>query len=224
MKLRETAPPILNMLKICEIFKSIQGESTRAGMPCAFVRLSGCNLSCTYCDTPYAFEGGTDFTIEDIIKKVKNFGCSLVEITGGEPLLQAETPLLCQRLIDCDYTVLVETNGTQDISLLPEACIRIMDVKCPGSGKSAFFLTENINNLRPEDECKMVLSGREDFLWAIDIIHTYELHKKCPVIFSPNIEKVKPKELAEWILEANAPVRLGLQLHKIIWGVDANGV
>ncbi len=212
------------MLNVCEIFKSIQGESTRAGMVCSFVRLSGCNLFCTYCDTPYARQKGTDFSIEDIITKVRGLGSSLVEITGGEPLLQEETPALCRRLIDTGHTVLVETNGSQDIASLPDGCIRIMDIKSPGSGCNDSFLTENLGRLSAGDECKMVLCNRDDFVWACDFVRQYTLHEKCSVLFSPNMEQLSPKTLAEWILEENLPVRLGLQIHKYIWGKDVKGV
>ena len=224
MKHPATVPPILNMIKICEIYRSIQGESTRAGMVCTFVRLSGCNLSCSYCDTPYALQEGTKYTIDEIVEKVEEIGCSLVEITGGEPLLQEETPLLCRKLLSLGHTVLVETNGTFAISLLPQDCAVIMDIKCPGSGSTDSFCLDNIPNLRKYDDVKMVISGRDDFDWALKFLHKHSLHKKCTVIFSPNTKKVSPKELAKWILDANAPVRLGLQLHKIIWGEDTRGV
>lgn len=216
--------PILAMLNVCEIFKSIQGESTRTGIICSFVRLSGCNLSCTYCDTPYARQKGTDLCGDDIIRQVENLGCSLVEITGGEPLLQKETPALCRRLIDKGYTVLVETNGSQDIAQLPNGCIRIMDIKSPGSGCSDSFLTENLDRLTAEDECKMVLCDRGDFLWACDFVRQHTLHETCTVLFSPDMEQLSPKTLAEWILEEKIEVRLGLQIHKIIWGQDVRGV
>ena len=211
-------------MKICEIYRSIQGESTRVGMPCTFVRLSGCNLSCSYCDTQYALQEGTEYTIDKIIERVKESDTSLVEITGGEPLLQEETPLLCRKLLSLGYTVLVETNGSLNIAILPQDCVVIMDVKCPGSGSADSLYLDNISNLRKHDECKMVISGKDDFDWALQFTSDNSLHSKCTVIFSPNIKKVSPRELAGWILEANAPVRLGLQLHKIIWGENVRGV
>ena len=211
-------------MKICEIYQSIQGESTYAGTPCTFVRLSGCNLSCTYCDTQYALQEGTEHSVPEIIGKVKNLGTSLVEITGGEPLLQEETPLLCRKLLSNGHTVLVETNGSLNIALLPQDCIIIMDIKCPGSGCADSFYFDNISNLRQHDECKMVISGKDDFNWALQFTCDNSLHNRCTVIFSPNTKKVSPGELAGWILEANAPVRLGLQLHKIIWGENVRGV
>ena len=224
MKHPATVPLTLSMIKICEIYKSIQGESSRAGMPCTFVRLSGCNLSCSYCDTQYALQGGTDYSVDDIIEKVEGFGCSLVEVTGGEPLLQDETPLLCRKLLSIGFMVLVETNGSLNISILPQDCIVIMDIKCPGSGSADSLFLDNIDNLGKYDECKMVISGRDDFDWALQFLYDHTLHKKCSVIFSPNTKKVSPKQLATWILEADAPVRLGLQLHKIIWGEGVRGV
>lgn len=212
------------MIKICEIFRSIQGESTRAGMICTFARLSGCNLTCTYCDTRYALQYGTKISVDEILTKVNDLGCRLVEITGGEPLLQKETPLLCQKLLDLGYTVLVETNGTQDISQLPDGCIKIMDIKCPGSGCADSLYRDNISHLTSDDECKMVLSGRDDFEWALEFVRQHTLHEKCTVLFSPNTQNVSPRDLAEWICKENAPVRLGLQLHKIIWGYDVQGL
>jgi 7-carboxy-7-deazaguanine synthase len=212
------------MIKVNEFFKSIQGESTRAGMICFFIRLTGCNLSCEYCDTQYALDEGFDYTIEEIIKRVTDSGTSFVEITGGEPLLQKETPLLCRKLLEAGYTVLVETNGTQDISALPDGCIRIIDVKCPGSESSIPFLEENISHIQLSDECKMVISSYDDFMWALNFINGHNLSSMCTVIFSPNVKKVSVKELATWILEADAPVRLGLQLHKHIWGDAERGV
>jgi len=212
------------MLKVYEIFKSIQGESTRAGMVCVFIRLSGCNLSCSYCDTAYAREDGTLYSIEALAGKVKDYQTNLALITGGEPLLQKETPQLCWKLVDMGCTVLVETNGSQNLSILPEGVTSIVDVKCPGSGHADSFNMENLRFLRKYDECKMVISDRHDFDWAMKFVKTHNLHKQCTVIFSPNSKKLKPELLAEWILESNAPVRLGLQLHKIIWGENARGV
>lgn len=211
-------------MKICEIYRSIQGESTRAGMICTFVRLSGCNLSCTYCDTQYALQEGTEYSIDEIIERVGELDSSLVEITGGEPLQQEETPLLCRKLLNIGYTVLVETNGSLNIAILPQDCVIIMDIKCPGSGSADSFYPDNISNLRKYDECKMVISGKDDFDWAVKYLYDHNVHEKCTVIFSPNTKNVSPKDLAEWILKANAPVRLGLQMHKIIWGGDVRGV
>jgi 7-carboxy-7-deazaguanine synthase len=211
------------MLSVCEIFKSIQGESTYAGELCSFVRLSGCNLHCTYCDTEYARQPGVSMTIEDCLNAVQALGCGLVEITGGEPLLQPETPELCGRLIDAGHTVLVETNGSLDISKLPLACVRIVDVKCPGSGMEGSFYANNIKALTRRDQVKFVISDVRDFDWSLDFVKSKNLLKLCIVSFSPNTNVLKPKDLADWIVKANVPVRLGLQLHKIIWGNEARG-
>jgi 7-carboxy-7-deazaguanine synthase len=212
------------MLKLCEIFRSLQGESTRAGLPCAFVRLSGCNLDCCYCDTSYAQIEGEARSLDDIVSAVQALGCRLVEVTGGEPLHQAETPVLCRRLQDLGMTVLIETNGSLDISVLPPGCIRIVDVKCPDSGMGDSFYQPNLRHLLAGDELKMVISSWRDFEWALEFVERYRLALRTTVIFSPNTAAVSPAELAAWILESDAPVRLGLQLHKIIWGADARGV
>ncbi|MGA2506070.1 MAG: radical SAM protein [Chitinispirillaceae bacterium] len=206
------------MLTVCEIFKSIQGESTHAGKVCSFVRLTGCNLRCSYCDTAYALTGGEDLSLEQVVRTVQEHRTKLVEITGGEPLLQAETPLLCRRFMELGYTVLVETNGSLDISCVPPPAIRIVDIKCPSSGHEGSFLNKNFSMLTSADECKFVLSDKDDFFWALDVVRKENLHETATVIFSPNMKLLPPKDLAEWIVEENAPVRLGMQLHKIIWG------
>jgi 7-carboxy-7-deazaguanine synthase len=211
------------MLKVCEIFKSIQGESTRAGKVCSFVRLTGCNLQCRYCDTAYALTEGEELPLETVVRAVQEHRTHFVEMTGGEPLCQAETPILCRRFLELGYTVLVETNGTLDISLVPPPVIRIVDVKCPSSGHVGSFLQKNFSLLTSCDECKFVVSDKDDFFWALDVVHKENLHEIAAVIFSPNMKLLQPKDLAEWILEENAPVRLGMQLHKIIWG-DKRGV
>jgi len=212
------------MLNICELFKSIQGESSYTGLVCTFIRVSGCNLRCTYCDTQYAQENGTDLSVDEIIDRVDGFVSSLVEITGGEPLLQSEVPDLCRQLLDRHYTVLVETNGTRDISRLPDGCIRIMDIKCPDSGHSDAFLMTNLNYLNSKDECKFVISSRDDYRWALDFVYSNSLHELCTILFSPNTASVSPKVISEWILEDQAPVRLSLQIHTFIWGKGVRGV
>lgn len=211
------------MLRTCEVFKSIQGESSRAGMVCSFVRLTGCNLSCRYCDTVYAREEGTDRSIESILLEVKSHRTALVEITGGEPLLQPETPMLCRELVDAGYTVLVETNGTLDLSIVPPPVIRIVDIKGPSSGHAGSFLDANFGRLQSIDECKFVIADRADFDWSLDVVRGKDLDSIATVIFSPDMRMLAPRELAGWIVAENAPVRLGMQLHKIIWG-DARGV
>jgi 7-carboxy-7-deazaguanine synthase len=206
------------MLVVCEIFKSIQGESTFAGELCSFVRLSGCNLDCTYCDTAYAREPGVSMSIDACLSAIEALGCKLVEITGGEPLLQSDTAGLCAAFVDKGYTVLVETNGSLDMSPLPASCIRIMDVKCPGSGMEGSLFAKNIDILLTHDQVKFVISNAADFAWSLDFVQSKDLLKRCTVIFSPNASTLRPKDLAQWIIEADVPVRLGLQLHKIIWG------
>lgn len=211
------------MINICEIFKSIQGESTHAGKICSFVRLSGCNLSCTFCDTRYAFTESRSCSIEAILQIVESHHCPLVEITGGEPLMQRGTPELCKRLLDKGHTVLIETNGSYPIDLLPKGSIRIVDVKCPGSGECGSFFIKNIDLLEPSDELKFVISSIDDFNWSVDFVKQYRLDQLATILFSPHLGKITASELASWILEKNAPVRLGLQLHKFIWG-DKRGV
>ena len=210
-------------MKVCEIFKSLQGESTHWGKVCSFVRLSGCNLQCTYCDTEYARTQGETWSIEEIVSEVQTHRTRLVEVTGGEPLLQPEAPILCKRFLELGYTVLVETNGTMDIAAILPPVIRIVDCKCPSSGHEGSFLEKNFNRLTPADECKFVISDKADFHWALDVVRRETLHEIGPVLFSPNMTLLPPKELAEWIIEENAPVRLGVQLHKLLWG-DRRGV
>jgi 7-carboxy-7-deazaguanine synthase len=210
-------------MQVCEIFKSIQGESTHAGRVCSFVRLAGCNLRCAYCDTGYAQTEGEPRSVGEIVDEVRTHRTHLVEITGGEPLLQAETSALCSRFLDLGYTVLVETNGTKDIGAIPPPVIRIVDIKCPSSGHGGTFLEKNFSRLAAADECKFVISDKNDFHWALAIVYREALQEIVTVLFSPNITLLKPQDLAEWIIGENAPVRLGLQLHKFIWG-DRRGV
>ena len=205
-------------LLVCELFKSIQGESTHAGRICSFVRLAGCNLECSYCDSGYARSGGILMRIDDIAQKLHEFSTGLVEITGGEPLLQQGTPALVRNLSARHETVLVETNGSLDISVLPKKCIRIVDVKCPSSGMAHSFLERNIASLRPDDEVKFVIGSREDFDFACAFIVRHALREKAVLLFSPVSGALPPADLAQWIIDCDAPVRLQLQLHKILWG------
>ena len=223
---------------ITEIFKSIQGEGTRAGLPCIFVRLTGCNLRCVWCDTEYAFHGGTKFTLHQVLQRVDALAgegpgrASLVEITGGEPLLQPETPALAERLLAAGYTVMIETSGERFIGVLPREVIKIVDVKCPDSGEGETFDLANLDTLGPNDEIKFVIASRRDYDFARDFTARYALASRVrQVLFSPVFADpagrwpgLSARELAEWILADGLPVRLGLQLHKFIWDPAMKGV
>lgn len=213
------------MLNLSEIFYSIQGESTYAGLPCVFIRLAGCNLRCKYCDTTYSYE--TSFSLEpgEILLEIKKYEpVKLVEITGGEPLLQSEIYNLFTILYDNDYKILLETNGSIDLEKVPQYVTKIVDVKCPGSGEENNFLLENLKHISPrKDEIKFVILDRQDYDWAKNFITKHNLQKYI-ILFSPILEKLKLKKLAKWITEDKLPVRMQLQLHKIIWGKDRKGV
>ncbi|HVO66752.1 MAG TPA: radical SAM protein [Syntrophales bacterium] len=214
------------MLKVNEIFYSIQGESSYAGLPCVFVRLTGCNLRCSYCDTRYAYEEGKDLKIGEIIDRVMSYRCRLVEITGGEPLIQEETPDLTYRLLEKGFEVLLETNGSIDISTIDERCVKILDIKCPSSGQEEKNDLENLKRLSVKDEIKFVIGSREDYLYAQNIISLIRKKnlKLKPPLFSTLYNKMDSKLLAEWILADHLDVRLQIQLHKIIWGSETRGV
>ncbi|MBI4654724.1 MAG: radical SAM protein [Nitrospirae bacterium] len=206
------------MLKVNEIFKSIQGESSYAGMPCTFIRLAGCNLRCTYCDTNYAYYHGRELSDEDIIAKVEEYGARYVEFTGGEPLLQEETPPLIKTLLDKDYNVLIETNGSICVGCLDKRITIIMDIKTPKSGMSERMNFQNIDFLKNTDEIKFVLMDESDYVWAKDVIKKHNLTDKFNnILMSPAYGSLKPKDLATWILRDNLPIRLQLQIHKYIW-------
>jgi len=211
-------------MRITEIFHSIQGESSYAGLPCVFVRTTGCDLRCVWCDSEYAFYGGHRMSIDEIIEKVKEYGCKLVELTGGEPLLQPEIPELARRLCDLGYTVLIETGGHRDISVLDPRVIRIMDIKCPGSGEHAKNLWSNIDHLRPQDEVKFVLADMQDYQWALEVIRRYNLEERTKVLISTVHGKVDLQEIAQAMLRDRLCARFQVQLHKYIWGPDAVGV
>ncbi len=213
------------MLTVNEIFYSIQGESTFAGRPCVFVRLTACDLRCVWCDTPYAFTEGRKMDVAEVVADVERFGCPLVEITGGEPLLQEDVYVLMDRLLAGGRTVLVETGGHVSLSRVPGAVIKIMDVKCPGSGESERTLWDNINRLTSRDQAKFVIADRRDYEFARDVVGRHALERRCAaVLFSPVHGGLAPRDLAAWILEDSLPVRLQLQLHKYIWDADARGV
>lgn len=205
-------------VRITEIFFSIQGESTHAGMPCGMVRLTGCNLRCSWCDTEYSFKGGEWMSLDAVVEAVSAYPIKRVEITGGEPLLQKGTPLLARRLLDAGFTVLCETSGERDISLLPPGVIRIMDLKAPASGESERNRWENLAELRATDELKVVCADRADFDWAVDAIRRHGLLGKLTCSVSPAYGRLEPRKLAEWVLESGLDLRLNLQLHKTMWG------
>ena len=213
------------MLTINEIFHSIQGESTYAGAPCVFVRLTACDLRCTWCDTPYAFTEGVKRTVADVADAVVAFGCPLVEITGGEPLLQEDVYPLMAELRDRGLTVLVETGGHISVDRVPHGVVKIIDVKCPGSGESARNHWPNLDLLGPADEVKFVIRDRDDYDFARGVVERHQLAGKCAaVLFSPVHDVLPPPELASWILADRLAVRLQLQVHKYIWGAHARGV
>jgi 7-carboxy-7-deazaguanine synthase len=213
------------MLTINEIYTSIQGESTHAGRPCTFVRLTACDLRCSWCDTPYAFAEGRKMSLDEVVAEVDRLGCPVVEITGGEPLLQKEAPVLMARLLDAGRTVLLETGGHISLASVPRAVVKIVDVKCPGSGEAERHHWPNMDALAPHDEVKFVIKDRTDYEYARDVTSRLGLAERCAaVLFSPVHGVLDPKTLSAWILEDHLPVRLQLQLHKYIWGADVKGV
>ena len=213
-------------LKVNEIFYSIQGESTYAGLPCVFVRLTGCNLRCSYCDTQYAYDEGNVMLLSDIITKVSSYKCPLVEITGGEPLIQEKTPLLVSHLLAEGYNVMMETNGSQDISIIYERCSKIVDIKCPSSGEHESSDLKNLDRLGTSDEIKFVIAERDDYEYARNVLEQLNTEKmlKGRIHFSPVFGKIEPGLLGQWILDDHLDARLHIQLHKIIWDSDKRGV
>jgi 7-carboxy-7-deazaguanine synthase len=213
------------LLTVNEIFYSIQGESTRAGQPCVFVRLTACDLRCSWCDTPYAFYEGTKRSIDDVAADVEKYDCPLVEITGGEPLLQDDVYPLMQRLLDGGRTVMLETGGHRSISRVPAPVIKIVDVKCPASGESEKNCWENLAALAPHDEVKFVIQDRGDYDYALDVMKRHDLAARAAaVLFAPVTGILAPQTLSEWMLADRVGARLQIQLHKIIWAPDTRGV
>lgn len=210
-------------MRITEIFHSIQGESTHAGRPCVFVRLTGCNLRCRWCDSSYTFTGGEPMPLDEVVARVESYGCRLVEITGGEPLAQAESFELIRTLCDRGFEVLVETSGSIDTSPVDPRAKIILDIKCPQSGESARNRWENLERLRPHDEIKFVLASRSDYDWALAVIEERGLSGRT-ILFSPAWDELDLRSLAGWMLADRVPARLQTQLHKHIWGKDVHGV
>lgn len=211
-------------MRITEIFHSIQGESTYAGRPCVFVRLTGCPLRCTWCDTEYSFYGGQELSDEDILSQIRAFDCPLVEVTGGEPLAQPGCFPFISKLCDAEYTVLIETSGAIDITTVDPRAHVILDIKCPGSGMTDRMLWSNVQKLTAKDEAKFVLASRADYDWARDVIARYDLANRCTVLVSPVFGMLELRQLAEWVLTDRVPLRVQTQLHKLIWTPDMRGV
>ncbi|MET0168487.1 MAG: radical SAM protein [Vicinamibacterales bacterium] len=212
------------MLTINEIFYSIQGESTRAGEPCVFVRLTACDLRCSWCDTPYAFDEGRKMTVDEVVDTVARYGCPLVEITGGEPLLQEDVYELMERLQQAGRTVMLETGGHRSIARVPATVVKILDVKCPGSGEVDKNDWSNLGRLAPHDEVKFVIKDRADYEFAREVIARHELADRAAVLMSPVHGVLEPRTLSEWLLNDRLPARLQLQLHKYIWPIGTRGV
>jgi 7-carboxy-7-deazaguanine synthase len=210
-------------MRVTEIFHSIQGEGTRAGRPCVFVRFTGCDLRCNYCDTAYAFTGGREASREEILAEVARHACRLVLLTGGEPMLQRELPRLARDLLERGYEVTVETHGQAPLDELPDEVVRIADVKTPASGAPAGDLAW-LARLLPHDEVKFVVSSEEDFRWSLGVVREHGLEDRLTVLLSPVAGRVDPRDLARWILESGVRARLNLQLHKVVWGAEARGV
>jgi 7-carboxy-7-deazaguanine synthase len=212
------------VVRVNEVFHSIQGESTHVGRPCVFVRLTGCNLRCRWCDTAYAFHEGVARSVDAVVEEVAGYGCPLVEVTGGEPLLQPDVIPLLRALLGRGHEVLLETGGSLPIDSVPEGVRRILDVKCPGSGEAERNRWENLDLLRPGDEVKFVLAGREDYDFAAGIVRRHALPARCPVLFSPVHGELEGATLAQWVLADGLPVRVQLQLHKLLWPGALRGV
>jgi 7-carboxy-7-deazaguanine synthase len=211
-------------MKVCEIFTSIQGESSYAGMPCTFIRLTGCNLRCSYCDTAYAYYNGRELTEDEIMSEVRRPGIDIVEITGGEPLLQKEVFHLIEKLLDKGYTALVETNGSQSIKEIDKRAIVILDIKTPGSNMSKEMDFSNLDFMKSSDEIKFVITNRGDYEWSKEIIQRYKLMEKCHLLYSPAFGVLPPENLVRWMINDRLKIRLNLQLHKYIFSSEQKGI
>jgi 7-carboxy-7-deazaguanine synthase len=207
-----------------EVYASVQGESTHVGKPCVFVRLTGCNLRCTWCDSEYTFTGGTWRTLEDVVNEAHGFGIHTIQVTGGEPLVQRAAIPLMQRLVDLGHEVLLETSGSRPIDEVPEPVCVILDLKPPDSGEVEANLWSNIDELRPHHEVKFVIASRRDYEWSRDISRQYDLPSRCTVLMSPAWDEIVPRDLVAWILEDRLNVRFQIQIHKVVWPADATGV
>jgi 7-carboxy-7-deazaguanine synthase len=210
-------------MRVTEIFFSIQGEGSRAGRPCIFVRFTGCDLRCVYCDTAYAFHGGTDMTRDAILAEVARHPSRFVLLTGGEPMLQKELPALAEELVGRGYEVAVETHGQRPLDALPPSVIRIVDVKTPGSGETTTDFAY-LERLMPHDEVKFVVCSEDDFRWSEAVVRRHRLEERAHVLFSPAWDRVSAKDLARWLLDSGLDARLSLQIHKVVWGPDVRGV
>lgn len=211
-------------MKITEIYRSIQGETQYAGLPCTLVRTTGCDLRCGYCDTAYAFHGGRNMTLDDIAGEVQRLGVPLVLLTGGEPMLQRELPALAARLIGAGHQVMIETSGAHPLDTLPDEVVRIVDVKTPASGESHRMRWELLAGLRPRDAVKFVIADEPDYRWACEVIRRHDLGGRTEVLLSPVHGRLAPKDLVDWMLRDRIPARLNLQLHKVVWDPDTRGV
>lgn len=216
--------PANERLRISEIYASVQGESTHVGKPCVFVRLTGCNLRCTWCDSEFTFTGGQMRRLDEIVAEAHDFGIHTVEVTGGEPLVQRNAPELMRRLLALGHEVLLETSGSVSIAEVPEAVHVILDLKAPDSGEVAANLWSNLELLQPHHEVKIVVASRADYEWARDVIAKHGIHERCPVMISPAWGQVDLAALAGWIVEDRLPARMQLQLHKVVWGAETLGV
>ena len=223
-RLRPLAGKVDGTLLVHEIYRSLQGESTFAGLPCVFVRLTACHLRCNYCDTAHAFGQGDPWTIDEVVDRALALGDRLVEITGGEPLLQPEVFPLMSRLADAGRTVLLETSGTLDIAPVDPRVRIILDLKTPGSGEADANLLANLGLLKRTDEVKFVISDRSDFDWSVDQVRARDLLGRCPILFGAVADRLDPSDLAAWVLETGLPIRLQVQLHKLLWGPEKRGV